>query len=273
MRPSFLLFGAFRPIFLDLFCWWFFLFTMINYYQTHHLGEYFSFFPSARKSEFQRRTCGKIIYWGGVEKRLPLLRWVWKASISRGWGWKGWPPAVWRIGAGTGRLGSVGDWEATFFDRRFGTNKKTSSFASWRFGIVLLLFHTVDGSEVRQENQLKLVVYHHSEGFIHPWWCRISSINSRAFEHVLCWGGTPFYTIILESCPIPFRQPCVFTFRWGFCATFLVPQKKTFNEIDHFLKPSSPWKKPKKNNIFLRRGASIQFCSWKKVWKQSVSMI
>lgn len=41
-----------------------------------------------------------------------------------------------------------------------------------------------------------------------------------------------FYIIILESCPIPFRQPCVFTFRWGFCTICLVP-KKTFNEIDH----------------------------------------
>ena len=40
-------------------------------------------------------------------------------------------------------------------------------------------FHTVDGSEIRLTNQLRLAVYlKYSQGSIHPTWCRISSTNS-----------------------------------------------------------------------------------------------
>ena len=60
-----------------------------------------------------------------------------------------------------------------------------------------------------------------------------------------------FYIIFLESCPIPFRQPCVFTFRWGFCTICLVPKKNLQRNRSPYLKPSSPRKKQtKKDSTF-----------------------
>ena len=66
---------------------------------------------------------------------------------------------------------------------------------------------TVDGSEIRRAPLEVGSLYRELQGFIHPWWCRISSINSMewviihildvrvvSYEpfwrvHMLAWGG------------------------------------------------------------------------------------
>ena len=44
------------------------------------------------------------------------------------------------------------------------------------------MLHTVDGSEIRRENQLIWRIYRYLQGFIHVGWCRISSINTRRLK-------------------------------------------------------------------------------------------
>ena len=61
---------------------------------------------------------------------------------------------------------------------------------------------TVDGKN--PANQLRLVVYHslshYLQGFIHPRWCRISSINStRLTKHFANWWFQPVWKICLSN--------------------------------------------------------------------------
>ena len=52
------------------------------------------------------------------------------------------------------------------------------------------IIHTVDGSEIRRSPVEVDSLSHYLQGFIHPRWCRISSINSinsspTSFSHVM----------------------------------------------------------------------------------------
>ena len=53
-----------------------------------------------------------------------------------------------------------------------------------RLGLIIVLYHTVDGrNPANPVDMYNLVInnisnFHYLEGLTHPWWCRISSINS-----------------------------------------------------------------------------------------------
>ena len=65
---------------------------------------------------------------------------------------------------------------------------------------------TVDGSEIRETHQLSSLS-HYLQGFRHPRWCRISSINS------MC-KATVFGRNLLELCHLQTRLPDFFHQDW-----------------------------------------------------------
>ena len=108
--------------------------------------------------------------------------------------------------------------------------------------------HTVDGSEIRRSPAEVGSLFHYFQGFIHPGWCRISSINSitkgfRRFRYLIWrYAGTLYlYKAVLEEIPLHIGQFIVHVdFCWCFEYSLLRGQNRHIQGVIIWHQPKTP---------------------------------